>query len=203
MLLPINASHPEPRKIARVVEILRRGGVIAYPTDTVYGLGCDIMNKQAVERIQRMKRMGEGQLLSFVCPGLSDISRYGVVQDFAYRIMRRLVPGPYTFILQATREAPKLVHMKRRTVGIRVPDHPVALALASQLGTPVASTSASLDGQILLDPREIEAAFPGLDLVLEADGVGLTPSTVVDLSGDQPEIVREGAGAIDFMPRTS
>jgi tRNA threonylcarbamoyl adenosine modification protein (Sua5/YciO/YrdC/YwlC family) len=201
MLLPINAQHPEPRKVARVIDVLRRGGVIAYPTDTVYGLGCDIMNKQAVERIQRMKRMGAGQLLSFVCPGLSDISRYGVVQDFAYRIMRRLVPGPYTFILQATREAPKLVHMKRRTVGIRVPDHPVALALARELGTPVASTSASLDGQILLDPREIEAAFPGLDLVLEADGVGLTPSTILDLSGDQPEVVREGAGPVDFAAR--
>lgn len=201
MLLPINAAHPEPRKIARAVEVLRRGGVIAYPTDTVYGLGCDIMNKQAVERVQRMKRMGPGQLLSFVCPGLSDISRYGIVHDFAYRIMRRLVPGPYTFILQATREAPKLVHMKRRTVGIRVPNHPVALALARELGTPVASTSASLQGEILLDPREIESAFPDLALILEADGVGLTPSTVIDLSGDEPEVVRMGAGPVDFVPR--
>jgi tRNA threonylcarbamoyl adenosine modification protein (Sua5/YciO/YrdC/YwlC family) len=205
MLLPINAKHPEPRKIERIVEAMRRGGVIAYPTDTVYGLGCDIMNKQAVERIRRMKRMAEGQLMSFVCPGLSDISRYGVVQDFAYRIMRRLVPGPYTFILQATREAPKLVHMKRKTVGIRVPDHPVALALARVLGTPVASTSASLDGEVLFDPGEIAQAFPDLDIVVEADGVGLTPSTIVDLSGDEPEVVREGAGVVDFLvsPRRS
>jgi tRNA threonylcarbamoyl adenosine modification protein (Sua5/YciO/YrdC/YwlC family) len=202
MLLAINARHPEPRKIDRIVETMRRGGVIAYPTDTVYGLGCDIMNKHAVERIQRMKRMAPGQLLSFVCPGLSDISRYGIVQDFAYRIMRRLVPGPYTFILEATREAPKLVHMKRKTVGIRVPDHAVALALASVLGTPVASTSASVNGEILIDPREIEAAFPDLDLVIEADGVGLTPSTIVDLSGDEPRLVRDGAGVVDFIAKS-
>lgn len=199
MLLTINAQNPEPRKIARAIEVLRRGGVIAYPTDTVYGLGCDITNKHAVERIYRSKRMADTQLLSFVCPDLSDIARYGVVQDYAYRIMRRLVPGPYTFILQATREVPKVLRMKRKTVGIRVPDHPVALALARELGSPVASTSASLDGEIFIDPREIEERFPGIDLVLDAEGVGLTPSTVLDLSGDQPVVVREGAGPIDFL----
>ena len=199
MLLPINARNPEPRKIARVVEALKRGGVVAYPTDTVYGLGCDITNKHAVEQIYRMKRMAEAQLLSFVCPDLSDIAHYGVVQDFAYRIMRRLVPGPYTFILQATREVPKVLRMKRKTVGIRVPDHPVALALARELGSPVASTSASLEGEILIDPREIEERFPALDIVLDAEGVGLTPSTVLDLSGDQPVVVREGAGPVDFL----
>ena len=199
MLLPINARNPEPRKVARVVETLRRGGVIAYPTDTVYGLGCDITNKHAVERIYRMKRMAETQLLSFVCPDLSDIAHYGVVQDFAYRIMRRLVPGPYTFILQATREVPKVLRMNRKTVGIRVPDHPVALALARELGSPVASTSASLEGEILIDPREMEERFPELDLVLDVEGVGLTPSTVIDLSGDQPVVVREGAGPVDFL----
>jgi tRNA threonylcarbamoyl adenosine modification protein (Sua5/YciO/YrdC/YwlC family) len=199
MLLAINARHPEPRKIARAVEAMRRGGVVAYPTDTVYGLGCDITNKQAVERIYRMKRMAATQLLSFVCADLSDISRYGMVQDFAYRIMRRLVPGPYTFILQATREVPKVLRMNRKTVGIRVPDHPVALALAKELGGPVASTSASIDGELLIDPREIEERFPELALVLDAEGVGLTPSTVIDLSGDQPIVVREGAGPVDFL----
>jgi tRNA threonylcarbamoyl adenosine modification protein (Sua5/YciO/YrdC/YwlC family) len=199
MLLAINARHPEPRKIARAVEAMRRGGVVAYPTDTVYGLGCDITNKQAVERIYRMKRMAATQLLSFVCADLSDISRYGMVQDFAYRIMRRLVPGPYTFILQATREVPKVLRMNRKTVGIRVPDHPVALALAKELGGPVASTSASIDGELLIDPREIEERFPELALVLDAEGVGLTPSTVIDLSGDQPIVVREGAGPVDLL----
>lgn len=199
MLLELNPLHPEPRKIERVVEIMRRGGVIAYPTDTVYGLGCDITNRQAIERIHRMKRMTEGQLLSFVCPDLSDIARYGFVQDYAYRIMRRLVPGPYTFILLATREVPKVLHMKRKTVGIRVPKHEIALSLARGLGKPVASTSASLDGQIFIDPREIEEAFPDLDLVIDADGASLTPSTVLDLSGDEAVVVREGAGAVDFL----
>ncbi len=199
MLLAVNTRNPEPRKLARAVEILRRGGVIAYPTDTVYGLGCDITNKQAVEKVYRMKRMADAQLLSFVCPDLSDIARYGVVQDFAYRIMRRLVPGPYTFILQATREVPKVLRMRRKTVGIRVPDHPVALALVRELGGPVASTSASVDGEILIDPREMEERFPELDLVLDAEGVGQVPSTIIDLSGDAPVVVREGAGAWDFL----
>jgi tRNA threonylcarbamoyl adenosine modification protein (Sua5/YciO/YrdC/YwlC family) len=190
--------HPEPRKIERAVAVMRRGGVIAYPTDTVYGLGCDITNKQAIERIHRMKRMDDRQLLSFVCPDLSDIARYGVVQDYAYRIMRRLVPGPFTFILQATREVPKVLRMNRKTVGIRVPDHAVALDLARALGSPVASTSASLDGEIFIDPREIEERFPELELVLDAEGVGLTPSTIIDLSGDEPVVVREGAGVFEL-----
>src|SRR5256885_11845972 len=111
MLLPVHTAHPEPRKINRAVEIMRRGGVIAYPTDTVYGLGCDITSKAAIERIYRMKRMDDHHLLSFVCPDLRDIARYGVVQDYAYRIMRRLVPGPYTFVLTATREVPKVMRM--------------------------------------------------------------------------------------------
>ncbi len=199
MLLAINSRNPEPRKIERALELMRRGGVIAYPTDTVYGLGCDITDKRAVERIYRMKGMRDDQLLSFVCPDLSEVARYGVVQDSAYRIMRRLLPGPYTFILQATREVPKVLRLKRKTVGIRMPDHPVALALARGLGSPVASTSASIDGEILIDPREIEERFRGLDLVLDAEGVGLTPSTIIDLSGDAPVVVREGAGKVDFL----
>lgn len=199
VLLPINPKHPEPRKIERVVEILRRGGVIAYPTDTVYGLGCDITSRSAIDRIRRMKRMDEGQLLSFVCPDLSDIARYGIVQDYAYRIMRRLVPGPYTFVLSATRDVPKVLHMKRKTVGIRVPDHAVALALPRALGSPVASTSASLDSEILVDPREIAERFPDLDLVLDVEGVGSVPSTILDLSGEAPVLVREGAGRYDFL----
>lgn len=199
MLLEINAKHPEPRKIERVVEMLRRGSVIAYPTDTVYGLGCDIMNKQAIERITRMKRMKENQLLSFVCPDLRDIARYAFVNDAAYRIMRRLVPGPYTFILLATREVPKVLQMKRKTVGIRVPKHEIALELSRVLGSPVASTSASIDGEMLLDPREIEERFRGVDLVIDAEGASLTPSTVIDLSGEQPVVVREGAGPVDFL----
>lgn len=199
MLLEMNAEHPEPRKVARAVEVMRRGGVIAYPTDTVYGLGCDIRDKRAMERIYRMKGMSKQQLLSFICADLSDIARYAYVHDYAYRIMKRLVPGPYTFVLQATREVPKVLRLERKTVGIRVPDHALALSLARELGGPVASTSASLDGEVLIDPREIETRFPEVELVLDADGCGLTPSTVVDLSGDEAVIVREGAGPVDFV----
>lgn len=200
MRLTINARHPEPRKIAQAVDTMQRGGVIAYPTDTVYGLGCDITNKRALEAIYRMKRMDAGQLLSFICPDLSDIARYGVVNDAAYRIMRRLVPGPYTFVLAATREVPKVLRMKRKTVGIRVPDHPVALALAEGLGNPVASTSASFNGETLIDPEEIEARFPEVAMVLDAEGCGLTPSTIIDLSDDAgPVLIREGAGPVDFL----
>jgi tRNA threonylcarbamoyl adenosine modification protein (Sua5/YciO/YrdC/YwlC family) len=121
------------------------------------------------------------------------------VGDAAYRVMRRLLPGPYTFILTATREVPRLLRMKRKTVGVRVPSHPVTLALTHALGRPLVSTSASVDGDFLIDPAEIEQRFPELELVLDADGVGLTPSTVIDLSGDEPALVRAGAGPVDFL----
>lgn len=199
MLLEVNAKHPEPRKLAQAVEVMRRGGVIAYPTDTVYALGCDIHDKKAMERLYRMKSMDKAHLLSFVCSDLSDVARYAHVPDYAYRIMRRLLPGPYTVVLQATREVPKVLRQKRKTVGIRVPDHQVALGLAHALGSPVASTSASLNDEIFHDPREIEERFPDVELVIDVDSIGLVPSTVIDFSGDQPEVIREGAGEIDFL----
>jgi tRNA threonylcarbamoyl adenosine modification protein (Sua5/YciO/YrdC/YwlC family) len=201
MLLEVNAKHPEPRKLQRAVDVLRAGGVIAYPTDTVYALGCDITNKKAVDRIYRMKGMREDQLLSFVCADLSDIARYGIVQDYAYRIMRKLFPGPYTVLLAATREVPKVLRQNRKTVGIRIPDHPFALALSRELGQPVASTSASIEGEQLVDPRDIDDRFPELELIIdsEVEGGGLTPSTIIDLSGEAPVLVREGAGPSDFL----
>jgi tRNA threonylcarbamoyl adenosine modification protein (Sua5/YciO/YrdC/YwlC family) len=199
MLLEVNPTHPEPRKLQRAVHILREGGVIAYPTDTVYALGCDITQRKAVERVYRMKRMREDQLLSFVCPDLSDIARYGIVQDYAYRIMRRLFPGPYTVLLAATREVPKVLRVTRKTVGIRIPNHPVALALSRELGQPVASTSASFEGEQIFDPREMEERFPELELVLDAEGGCGQPSTILDLSGESPLLVREGAGPVDFL----
>jgi tRNA threonylcarbamoyl adenosine modification protein (Sua5/YciO/YrdC/YwlC family) len=199
MLLHLNAKHPEPRKIAQAVTALERGDVIAYPTDSVYGLGCDLLSKQGIEALYRMKNMRHDQLLSFVCPDLSDIARYAIVGDAAYRVMRRLLPGPYTFILPATKEVPRVLRMKRKTVGVRIPSHPVTLALTSALGRPIVSTSASQDSEFLIDPREIEERFRELALVLDAEGVGLTPSTVIDLSGDEPVLVREGAGPVDFL----
>ena len=199
MQIHVNAKHPEPRKIARAIAELEKGEVIAYPTDSVYGLGCDISSRRAVESLYRMKNMQHDQLLSFVCPDLSDISRYAIVGDAAYRVMRRLLPGPYTFILAATKEVPRVLRMKRKTVGVRVPSHPVTLALTRALGRPIVSTSASVNGEFLIVPDEIEQAFPDLALVMDSEDVGLTPSTVIDLSEGEPVVIREGAGPVDFI----
>jgi tRNA threonylcarbamoyl adenosine modification protein (Sua5/YciO/YrdC/YwlC family) len=199
MRLAVSPLHPQPRKIGIAVDALLRGGVIAYPTDTVYGIGCDITNKRAIERVYQIKGIPRDQLLSFVCPDLSDIARYGFVDDAAYRIMRRLVPGPYTFILKATKEVPRVLMMKRKTVGIRVPDHPVALELTRALGRPIISTSASRDGETLVDPADISEAFPRLDMVIDADVCGNVPSTIIDLSGEEAVVQRVGAGPVDFL----
>jgi len=226
MLLAIHPEHPEPRKIRRAVEALAEGGVIAYPTDTVYGLGCDITNKHAIDRLYSIKGMDRSQPLSFICPDLSDIARYAMVDNPVYRVLRRFLPGPYTFILQATRDVPKLLQMKRQTVGIRVPALETPRALARELGRPIVSTTAShrprsgiadepsesggrrskSKGSDLrprpvelafVDPHEIHEAFRGLALVLDGGAGGLVPTTVVDLTQTPPEVVRVGAGPVD------
>jgi tRNA threonylcarbamoyl adenosine modification protein (Sua5/YciO/YrdC/YwlC family) len=198
MLLAINPDHPEPRKVRRAVDALEAGAVIAYPTDTVYGLGCDLTNKHAIERLYSIKGMDRSHPLAFVCPDLSDIARYAVVDNQVYRVLRRFLPGPYTFILAATREVPKLVQMKRKNVGIRVPACEATRALARELGRPIiSSTAARPGGEPLVDPHEIAAEFKGLAMVLDAGAGGLVPTTVIDLTTSPPEVVREGAGAFD------
>ncbi|HLM73271.1 MAG TPA: L-threonylcarbamoyladenylate synthase [Polyangiaceae bacterium] len=200
MLLPINPEHPEPRKIQRAVDILNKGGVIAYPTDTVYGLGCDLMNKAAIERLYQIKGMQRDKSLAFICPDLGDIARYAIVENAVYRVLKRALPGPYCFILTATREVPKIVHLKQKTVGIRVPAHPVTIALVTALGRPLISTTAGPPGgDPLFDPWEIDERFPGLDLVLDGGTGGLVPTTVVDLSQGDVSIIREGAGPVDTV----
>jgi tRNA threonylcarbamoyl adenosine modification protein (Sua5/YciO/YrdC/YwlC family) len=198
LLLSINVHHPEPRKVRRAVEALEAGGVIAYPTDTVYGLGCDLTNKNAIERLYAIKGMARTHPLAFVCPDLSDIARYAFVENAVYRVLRRFLPGPYTFILGATREVPKLVQMKRKNVGIRVPACEVTRTLARELGRPIISSTAALPGgEPFVDPHEIDDAFHGLALVLDGGAGGLVPTTVIDLTTSPPEIVREGAGSVD------
>jgi len=192
--IPVNPDHPEPRKIARAADAVRAGEVIAYPTDTVYGLGCDINQKKSIDRIYQMKQMKKDKPIAFLCPDLSDIARYGVVDNQTYRILKRGTPGPFTFILNATREVPKILTMKRKQVGIRVPAHPVAQALLEELGHPLVSTSATFGDETFMDPADIAARFRQLDLILDAGWGNLTPSTVVDLTGDTPDIIREGAG---------
>jgi tRNA threonylcarbamoyl adenosine modification protein (Sua5/YciO/YrdC/YwlC family) len=201
MLLPVNAAHPEPRKVLKAVEVLERGGVIAYPTGTVYGFGADLFNKKAVERVYQIKGAKTDKPFSFLCADLSEIARYARVPDSAYRIMRRLVPGPYTFVLEATKEVPKLCLSRRRTVGIRVPEHPVALALLEAFGRPIISTSAKRDDDdewTLNDPAEIGEKFKQLDLILDAGPADIVPSTVIAFhENGEVEVLRRGAGPVD------
>lgn len=199
MIVSVNEEHPEPRKIERIVQVLREGGVIAYPTDTVYGLGCDLMNKKAVERLRQIKGVADTHNFAFICCDLSDIATYAQVDNPQYRILKHHLPGPYCFVLEATREVPKLMQSKKRSVGIRVPKHPVANAICRALGTPLVSTTAQAKGAEYpeVDPFEIRDVFPGLDLVVDAGGGGMIPTTVVDLMNGSATIIREGAGSIE------
>ena len=195
MLLEINPATPEPRKIRRAVEAMMDGEVIAYPTDTCYGLGCDLFNKKAVDKLYQIKGMDRSQMLAFVCPSLGDVAKYAVVHDRIYRTLKEFLPGPYCFILDATREVPRLIQTPRKTVGVRMPKHPVALALATDLGHPIISSTASRHGETPNpDPHEIELEFRGLAMVLDAGAGGTVPTTIVDLTGTQPRVIREGAG---------
>lgn len=200
MLLPINADHPEPRKVRRAVDALEHGDVIAYPTDTVYGIGCDLFNKKAIDRIYQIKQLPKSHNLTFICPDLSDIARYAIVDNSQYRLLRRVLPGPFTFILEATREVPKIVQSKRKTVGIRVPNCPIVQAIVKELGRPVITSSAvSQSGEPFIDPEEIDDRFKGLAMVLDSGAGGLETTTVVDLTSGEVEVLREGAGPVSDL----
>ena len=199
MIVEMRAESPEPRKVRRAVDALLAGEVIAYPTDTVNGLGCDLMNKRAIERLYSIKQMDRSHPLAFICPDLGDIARYANVEKSTYRVLRRFVPGPYCFILPASREVPKLVVTKQRTVGIRVPRHELILAIVRELGRPIVSSTAQHPGDPVpqVDAREIHDTFHGLGLVIDGGAGGVVPTTVIDLTKTPPEVVREGAGPID------
>lgn len=197
MIIEINPRSPEPRKIRRAVDALRAGQIVAYPTDTCYGLGCDLFNKKAIDRLYQIKGMPKTHQLSFVCRDIASIAKYAVLHNYEYGIVKDYLPGPYCFILNATREVPRAVQTTRKQVGIRVPDHPVALALVEELGGPIiSSTAAWPDGTPHVDPVELDRGLPGIDLVLDGGAGGIKPTTVIDLTGDTPVIVREGAGDI-------
>ena len=201
-ILQLHPEHPQKRHVDRVVEALHRGGVIVYPTDTVYGLGCDIFNRKAINRIYQIKQAPAGKPLSFVCSDLSDLARYAKnISNAAYRMMKRLLPGPYTFILEASRDVPKFMIGKRRTVGIRVPDNRICLEIVQALGRPVLSTSiaSAADGIALNDIESIASRYGKTVDVIVDGGTGVSePSTVVDLTGDEPDILRAGAAAADL-----
>ena len=197
----LHNQNPQFRYISKAVSVIKDGGVIIYPTDTVYGIGCDIFNKAALERIFLIKNHTNTKLFSFVCSDLKDISKYARVSDYAYRMMKHLLPGPYTFILPAAKIVPKKLWTKRKTVGIRVPNHVATLKLVEELGNPIISTSVtSATGEIMNDPEKIKLLFDKqVDFMLSA-GVGNdVPSSIIDLSEDSPQIIREGAGDVSLF----
>jgi tRNA threonylcarbamoyl adenosine modification protein (Sua5/YciO/YrdC/YwlC family) len=197
----LHPENPQMRYINKAVEVLKNGGVIIYPTDTVYGIGCDIFNKQALDRVFAIKQDAGTKLLSFVCPDLKDIAKYAKVSDYAYRTMKHLLPGPYTFILPAAREVPKKLWSKRQTVGIRIPNHTIALTLARELGNPIISTSVTnRKGEVMYDPQEMKSIFNmQVDLMLACGNLQGEPSSIVDLSNETPEVIREGAGDVSYF----
>lgn len=198
--LTVHPDFPDPRKILRVAEALELGKVVAYPTDTYYGIGCSIFEKKTIDRIISLKGLPKDHLFSFICPDLSDIARYAIVENHNYRIMRRLLPGPYTFILKATPEVPRMLQSKRRTVGIRVPNHETTLALARAFRRPIISSSAEINNHILHDATDISVHLGhGIDLILDAGYIDNPPSSVVDLTGPYPVALREGGGDLSWI----
>jgi tRNA threonylcarbamoyl adenosine modification protein (Sua5/YciO/YrdC/YwlC family) len=198
MILQINPVHPQPRHIARIAEVLRADGVIAYPTDTVYGLGCDIRSKKALDRVRRIKKIDNKRHLSFVFADLKTISQYAQVSDNDYKILRRYLPGPYTFVLKATRLVPRIVLTKRNEVGIRIPDNRICQALVAELGNPILSSSVRMpDEQLLDDPRAIDNMYKGqVDLVVDGGVFLPEPSSIISLLEDEPNVIRVGKGDV-------
>ncbi len=194
----IHPSHPQQRLLLRAAEIIAAGGLVVYPTDTTYALGCRIGDKQALDRIRQIRGLTKYHHFTLTCRDLSEISLYARVDDPSYRILKHLTPGPFTFLLPATREVPRrLVHPKRRTIGLRVPDNPVTQELLEALGEPMMSTSMRLPDAdaAMVDPEEIRRELEhSVDLILDGGHNGLIPTTVVDLTQDVPEVVRQGVG---------
>lgn len=194
----IHPLNPQPRLIAQAVAILRDGGVIAYPTDSAYALGCQLGDKGALERIRRIRRLDDDHNFTLLCRDLSELGTYARVDNSAFRLIRNHTPGPYTFILKATDEVPRrLLHPKRRTIGLRVPDNRIALALLEALGEPLMSVTLILPGEVLplTDPYDIrETLQRDLELVIDGGFCGLEPTSVIDLSDDEPVVRRRGLG---------
>jgi len=197
--IEINPCNPQPRLVSQVVDILKRGGVICYPTDTMYGVGCDIFNQKAVKRIYQLKKRPKNKPFSFMCSSLKNISKYGHVGNTAYRLMKKNLPGPYTFVLPGSKMVPKIMLTKQKTVGIRVPDNPICLAIIEKLGNPLLNTSALSEEypDPVVDAIDVDTLFgKQVDLIIDGGEVYPDPSTVISLITDQPEILREGKGDI-------
>ncbi|HEY5514353.1 MAG TPA: L-threonylcarbamoyladenylate synthase [Geomonas sp.] len=200
MLLEINPENPQPRLIAKVVEILKNGGVVVYPTDTTYGIGCSIFSKKGVERIYAIKQRERKKPFSFICSDLSDIARYAKVSNYAFKLLRRLLPGPYTFVLEANSVVPDLLLTKQRTVGVRMPDNKICLAIVKELGHPIVTTSANLSGEDPIgNPWQVECDLGKLlDIVIDGGDLSADVSSVVSIIGDVPVVLRKGVGDVSW-----
>jgi tRNA threonylcarbamoyl adenosine modification protein (Sua5/YciO/YrdC/YwlC family) len=200
MLLQINPQNPQPRLIKRVSDTFRNGGVIAYPTDTTYGIGCSIFCKHAVDRIYLLKQREKKKPFSFICADLSEVARYAKVSNYAFKIMKRFLPGPFTFVLEASSIVPDLLTTRQKTVGVRIPANSICISLVRELGHPIVTTSANISGEEPIgDPFIIESEL-GKQLDLVVDGGVLTPevSSVVSLIGDFPSVLRKGVGDVSW-----
>jgi tRNA threonylcarbamoyl adenosine modification protein (Sua5/YciO/YrdC/YwlC family) len=199
-LIEVHPTDPQPRRVARIVDIIREGGLIAYPTDSSYAFGCHIGDKRAIDRIHRIRKTNKKHNFTLVCRDLSEISIYARVDNWAYRLVKSLTPGPYTFVLPATREVPKrLQNPKRRTIGMRVPDHPLVRAVLDELGEPIMSSTLTLPGEDmpLTDPLEIEERIGHqVDAIVDAGPTGIEPTSVIDLTGGTAEVLRVGRGDV-------
>lgn len=198
LFLSIHPDNPQPRLIKQAVEAIRKGGVMAYPTDSCYALGCHLDDKKAMERLREIRQIDDRHFLTLVCRDLSEVAKYARVDNVQYRMMKHGTPGPFTFILEATREAPRRLWTRRNTIGLRVPGNPIAQALLTELGEPLLSATLHLPGDEypLSDPWEMDARLcHAVDVIIDGGHCELTPSTVVDLSGDAPEVIRRGLGA--------
>ncbi|MDH4049155.1 MAG: L-threonylcarbamoyladenylate synthase [Gammaproteobacteria bacterium] len=199
----IHPTHPQPRLIAEIVAEIRRGGLIAYPTDSSYAFGCHIGDRRAIDRIRNIRKTDKKHNFTLVCSDLSEISTYAKVDNWAYRLLKSLTPGPYTFILEATREVPKrLQNPKRRTIGIRVPDNAVVHAMLEALGEPIMSSTLSLPGadMPLNDAFEIEEKLGDrIEMIVDAGPASIEPTSVIDLSGGSVEILRVGLGDVSSL----
>lgn len=196
--LQVHPSHPEDRNIKQITSVLLAGGVIVYPTDSTYALGCHIGDKGALDRIRRIRQLGDKHNFTLVCKDLSSLASYAQVQNSAYRILKAYTPGPYTFILKATPEVPRrLLHPKKKTIGLRVPDNAIAQAILEKMGEPIMSTSLILPGEDerLLDPYEMRLKIGKLvDLIVDGGACGIEPTTMINLVDGTPEVIREGKG---------
>jgi tRNA threonylcarbamoyl adenosine modification protein (Sua5/YciO/YrdC/YwlC family) len=200
MLLEINPDNPQPRLISKVVETLKNGGVVAYPTDTTYGIGCSIFSKKGIERIYIIKQRERKKPFSFICSDLSEIATYAKVSNYAFKLLRRLLPGPYTFVMEANSVVPDLLLTKQRTVGIRIPNNKICLAIVKELGHPIVTTSANLSGEDPIgNPWQVECDMGKvLDLVIDGGDLTADVSSVVSIIGDVPEVLRKGVGDVSW-----